>query len=139
MNNTSIDLVGLELTESNMSKLAGIITKAVDDGFQDSIELDRRLKFIEETIKIAREKLNKSAIIQAYNHSDIASVRNGYAILDYDTDSAYKSIKDRLSERKSHLDLAFKSKDEIVINGEIIPKIVVKNYTKDSVIYKFPK
>jgi len=35
MNNTSIDLVGLELTESNMSKLAGIITKAVDDGFQD--------------------------------------------------------------------------------------------------------
>lgn len=68
MNNTSIDLVGLELTESNMSKLAGIITKAVDDGFQDSIELDRRLKFIEETIKIAREKLNKSAIIQAYNH-----------------------------------------------------------------------
>ena len=139
MNNTSIDLVGLELTESNMSKLAGIITKAVDDGFQYSIELDRRLKFIEETIKIAREKLNKSAIIQAYNNSDIASVRNGYAILDYESDSCYKSIKDRLSERKSHLDLAFKSKDEIVINGEIIPKIVVKNYTKDSVIYKFPK
>ena len=66
MNNTSIDLVGLELTESNMSKLAGIITKAVDDGFQDSIELDRRLKFIEETIKIAREKLNKSEIGRAH-------------------------------------------------------------------------
>ena len=116
-----------------------MLFRSVDDGFQDSIELDRRLKFIEETLKIAREKLNKSAIIQAYNHSDIASVRNGYAILDYESDSGYKSIKDRLSERKSHLDLSFKSKDEIVINGEIIPKIAVKNYTKDSVIYKFQK
>ena len=143
MNTTSIDLVGLDLTKSNIEKLASNITKQVDEGFQDAIELDCRLKFVEETIKNAREKLNKAAIMQANNRQEVngvkASIRQGYAQLDYMQDEAYKKLHERLEERKEHLNMAFKSKDEIVISGEIIPKVPIKSYTKDSITYTFQK
>jgi hypothetical protein len=143
MNNNSIDLVGLELTKSNIEVLASNIINQVNEGFQDAIELDCRLKFVEETLKKAREKLKKQVLLAGINRQEIngvkTSFRNGYAILDYETDSTYEVLKNKLSERKDHLDLAFKSKDEIVINGEIIPKIAVKNYTADSISYTFSK
>lgn len=142
-NNTSIDLVGLELTKSNIEVLAKSLTTQVDEGFQNAMDLDCRLKFVEETCKKARESLKKAVLLQGINRHEIngvkTAIRNGYAMLDYESDSAYKAIKDRLSERKDHLDLAFKSKDEIVINGEIIPKLDVKSYKADSISYTFSK
>ncbi len=143
MNNNSIDLVGLELTKSNIEKLASNITKQVDEGFQDAIELDCRLKFVEFTIELAREKLNKAAIMQSYNRHEINGVKTlvkqGYAKLDYMQDEAFRNLYERLEERKEHLNMAFKSKDEIVISGEVIPKVPIKSYTKDSITYTFQK
>lgn len=143
MNKTSIDLVGLELTKSNIEKIASDLTKQVDEGFQDAIELDCKLKFVESTVKVAREKLNSKAIFQAHNRHEINTVKTtvkiGYAQLNYEEDDAYKKLKERLEERKEHLNLAFKSKDEIVVNGEIIPKVSIKSYVKDSITYIFPK
>ena len=143
MNNTSIDLVGLELTKSNIEKIASDLTKQVDEGFQDAIELDCKLKFVELALKIAREKLNNKAIFQAHNRHEIntvkTTVKTGHAILNYEEDDAYNKLKERLEERKGHLILAFRSKNEIVVNGEIIPKVSVKSYVKDSITYTFPK
>jgi len=48
-NNTSIDLVGLELTKSNIEVLAKSLTTQVMAGYQDAMDLDCRLKFVEET------------------------------------------------------------------------------------------
>ena len=59
----------------------------------------------------------------------------GGPMLDYAADHKYVELEFLLKERKEKLDMAFKSKDVMVEEktGEIIPKVPIKTYRKDSI------
>ena len=145
-NNTQIDLLGSnELSKSNILTLSEKLIEPFEKGEKTAIEMDMQLKFIEETIKQARANINSyvtSSNIEKgleINGCKI-SRKEGYAQLNYEDDPEYLRIKTLLAERKELLDSAFKSTHNIVTDdGEVIPKVSVKSYTKDSVSYTFKK
>jgi hypothetical protein len=121
------------------------LIEAFENGEKTAIEMDMQLKFVEETIKEARVNISKyvsSSNIEkglTLNGCKI-SKREGYAQLNYEDDFEYLRLKTLLAERKELLDSAFKSSHNIVTNdGEIIPRVSVKSYTKDSISYTFKK
>jgi len=68
------------------------------------------------------------------------SKRNGYAILDFEQDAEYAMLKKQLDERKALLTQSFKTVHNVITdNGEVVPKLPVKSYTSDSIIYTFKK
>ena len=145
-NNNSIGLLGSnELSKSNISKLSEMLIEPFESGEKTAIEMDMQLKFVEETVKQAREKINgfvTSSNIEKGLEIEGCKVsrREGYAQLNYEDDKEYLRLKTLLAERKELLDSAFKSNHNIVTDeGEVIPKVSVKNYTKDSVSYTFKK
>jgi hypothetical protein len=147
-NNNTIGLLGsLELSKPSMNILALKLIEPLQNDEKTAIELDMQLKFIEETVKQAREKIN-SDVLQSNIDKGLVLVLNGckvsrkegYAQLNYEDDHEYLRIKTLLAERKELLDSAFKSTHNIVTDeGEVIPKVSVKSYTKDSVSYTFKK
>ena len=145
-NTTNIDLLGSkELSKSNILDLSMKLLEPFENGEKTAIEMDMQLKFIEETIKKAREQMNSfvlaSSIVKGFeiNGCKVAT-KEGYAQLNYEDDYEYLRLKTLLAERKELLDLAFKSIHNIVTDdGEVIPKVSVKGYTKDSVSYTFKK
>ncbi len=146
MNNEKIDLLGSkELSKSNILDLATKLLEPFENGEKTAIEMDMQLKFIEETIKKSREQLNSFVLASNFtkgfeiNGCKIAS-KEGYAQLNYEEDKTYLQLKTLLAERKELLDIAFKSSHNIVTNdGEVIPKVSIKSYTKDLVSYTFKK
>ena len=143
-NNTQIDLLGSdELSKSNISKFSEMLIEPFENGEKTAIEMDMQLKFIEETIKQARASINSyvtsSNIEKGLTINDCkVSRKEGYAQLNYEDDPEYLRIKTLLAERKELLDSAFKSSFNIVTDdGEVIPRVSVKSYTKDSVSYTF--
>ncbi len=145
-NNTQIGLLGSnELSKSNISKLSEMLIEPFESGEKTAIEMDIQLKFVEETVKQAREKINgfvtQSNIDKGLEIEGCkVSRREGYAQLNYEDDKTYLQLKTLLAERKELLDSAFKSNHNIVTDdGEVIPKVSVKSYTKDSVSYTFKK
>ncbi len=145
-NNTQIGLLGSnELSKSNISKLSEMLIEPFESGEKTAIEMDMQLKFVEETVKQAREKINgfvtQSNIDKGLEIEGCkVSRREGYAQLNYEDDKTYLQLKTLLAERKELLDSAFKSNHNIVTDeGEVIPKVSVKSYTKDSVSYTFKK
>ncbi len=145
-NNNSIGFLGSnELSKSNISKLSEMLIEPFESGEKTAIEMDMQLKFVEETVKQAREKINgfvtQSNIDKGLEIEGCkVSRREGYAQLNYEDDKTYLQLKTLLAERKELLDSAFKSNHNIVTDeGEVIPKVSVKNYTKDSVSYTFKK
>lgn len=145
-NQTNIDLLGSnELSKSNISKFSEMLIEPFENGEKTAIEMDMQLKFIEETIKEARVNINSYVTSSNIEKGLIlngckVSLKEGYAQLNYDDDIEYLRLKTLLAERKELLDSAFKSTHNIVTDeGEVIPKVSVKGYTKDSVSYTFKK
>jgi len=122
-----------------------MLIEPFESGEKTAIEMDMQLKFVEETVKQAREKINgfvtQSNIDKGLEIEGCkVSRREGYAQLNYEDDKTYLQLKTLLAERKELIDSAFKSNHNIVTDdGEIIPKVSVKSYTKDSVSYTFKK
>jgi hypothetical protein len=142
LNNQSIDLLGSkELSKSNITAISNKIVTELET--KSALEVDLQLKFIEEIVKDARGKINPYVLKAVSSNTEIngckIAYKNGYAQLDYEQDSEYLSLKNALSRRKEWLDLSFKSSEEIVVDSEIVPKVGVKSYTKDSVTYAFKK
>ena len=145
-NNTQIDLLGSnELSKSNILTLADKLIVPFENGEKTAIEMDMQLKFIEETIKQARANIinyvTSSNIEKGLTINGCKVLRKeGYAQLNYEDDPEYLRIKTLLAERKELLDSAFKSSFNIVTDeGEVIPRVSVKSYTKDSVSYTFKR
>jgi len=146
-NNTQIGLLGSnELSKSNISKLSEMLIEPFESGEKTAIEMDMQLKFVEETVKQAREKINgfvtQSNIDKGLEIEGCkVSRREGYAQLNYEDDSIYLELKEKLAQRKSDLDNAYKSNFTTCNEetGEVILKVSVKSYTKDSVSYTFKK
>ena len=140
-----IDLLGLELSKSNIEAISENLLLPLKDDKVDVLELDIRLKFIEETVNKAREKINSELLNKNIEKGcelfgAKISKRNGYAILDYEQDSEYLRLKNLLEARKEVLTQAHNTIHNVVTeDGEIVPKVSVKSYTKDSVSYTFKK
>lgn len=132
-----------QLTRSEIESKALSLIEGVQNGYEDAFELDIKLKFLEETIKEAREKISeqlKKKDTFDNLHGVKVSKRNGYALLDYSKDSVYCELEKQLNERKELLKNAHVSKHMIVTEeGEVIEKVPVKSYVKDSISYTFPK
>lgn len=132
-----------QLTRSEIESKALSLIEGVQNGYEDAFELDIKLKFLEETIKEAREKISEQ-LKKKDTFDNLRGVkvskRNGYALLDYSKDSVYCELEKQLNERKELLKNAHVSKHMIVTEeGEVIEKVPVKSYVKDSISYTFPK
>jgi hypothetical protein len=107
--------------------------------------MDCKLKFAEESIKVAREKIKPYVMKKEIGSTHElfgckVSKRNGYAILDFEQDAEYAMLKRQLDERKALLSQSFKTVHRVVTeDGEVAPKLPVKSYTSDSISYTFKK
>jgi len=139
-----IDLEGLDLSKSIIEVIADNLIINVIEGFESALETDIKLKFIEETVKLARGKINTLAInqstgIESFEGCKITNKKGGQ-ILDYESDKEYLRLKTLLDERKELLNQAYKLDINLVTNdSEIIPKVPVKTFVKDSISYSFKK
>ena len=136
--NTSLDKVGIEEVSENLIEL-------FKNGELEALEMDCKLKFAEESIKVAREKIKPYVLKKEIGSTHElfgckVSKRNGYAILDFEQDADYAMLKRQLDERKALLIQSFKTVHNVVTEqGEIVPKLPVKSYTSDSISYTFKK
>ena len=136
--NTSLDKVGIEEVSENLIEL-------FKNGELEALEMDCKLKFAEESIKVAREKIKPYVLKKEIGSTHElfgckVSKRNGYAILDFEQDAEYAMLKKQLDERKSLLSQSFKTVHNVVTeDGEVVPKLPVKSYTSDSISYTFKK
>lgn len=134
----SLDRVGIEEVSENL-------IEAFKNGELDALEMDCKLKFAEESIKVAREKIKPYVMKKEIGSTHElfgckVSKRNGYAILDFEQDAEYAILKKQLDERKALLSQSFKTVHNVVTdNGEVVPKLPVKSYTSDSISYTFKK
>ena len=139
-----ISLEGLELSKGTIEVIADNLIINVIDGFDSALETDIKLKFIEETIKLARGKINTLAINQSVGVASFEgckiTAKKGGQTLDYEADKEYLRLKTLLDERKELLNQAYKLSINLVTDdGEIIPKVPVKTFIKDSISYAFKK
>jgi hypothetical protein len=134
----NLDRVGIEEVSENL-------IEAFKNGELDALEMDCKLKFAEESIKSAREKIKPYVMKKEIGSSHQlfgckVSKRNGYAILDFEQDEEYAFLKKQLDERKALLTQAYKTVHNVVTEqGEIVRKLPVKSYTSDSISYTFKK
>ena len=136
------------LNEANVTQVSEeFLTAYADDletGEISILELDIRLKFAEKVIENARAKLYQQAKDSINNGKTVlgveAKVRAGSVQLDLAKDVEYKKYDTLLKERAELLKQAHKSSQPVYsLEGEEIPKPHVKGYTKDALIYTFPK
>jgi hypothetical protein len=136
--NTSLDKVGIEEVSENLIEL-------FKNGELEALEMDCKLKFAEESIKVAREKIKPYVMKKEIGSTHElfgckVSKRNGYAILDFEQDAEYAMLKKQLDERKALLTQSFKTVHNVITeDGEVVPKLPVKSYTSDSISYTFKK
>ena len=136
--NTSLDKVGIEEVSENLIEL-------FKNGELDALEMDCKLKFAEESIKVAREKIKPYVLKKEIGSTHElfgckVSKRNGYAIIDFEQDAKYAMLKRQLDEYKALLSQSFKTVHNVVTeDGEVVPKLPVKSYTSDSISYTFKK
>lgn len=134
-----------ELTHAQIEVTSNDLIASSIEGWEDVLDLDIRLKFMEECIKLAREKINSNVrnVGEKENerHGVKISFRNGYAVYDLEKDEQYLKAKEALKERETILKEACKSKSVIYVTeeGEEVIKPPVKSYTKDSISYSFKK
>jgi hypothetical protein len=134
----NLDRVGIEEVSENLIEL-------FKNGELEALEMDCKLKFAEESIKVAREKIKPYVMKKEIGSTHElfgckVSKRNGYAILDFEQDAEYAMLKKQLDERKALLSQSFKTVHNVVTdNGEVVPKLPVKSYTSDSISYTFKK
>lgn len=140
-----LTLDGMELSKSTIEVQADNIIANVIDGFDSALELDVKLKYVEETIKLARGKIKENVQkesdkgVNSYQGCTVSKKKGSYR-LDYSKDKVYSDIEKELEERKKLLDQAYNSTAILVINdGEIVPKVPVKTWVADSISYTFKK
>ena len=133
-----LDRVGIEEVSENLIEL-------FKNGELEALEMDCKLKFAEESIKVARDKIKPYVLKKEIGSTHElfgckVSKRNGYAILDFEQDAEYAMLKKQLDERKALLSQSFKTVHSVVTeDGEVVPKLPVKSYTSDSISYTFKK
>lgn len=132
-----------KFTKSTMLEIATDLMEGVFENNVSALETDVKLKAFEEIIKISRLAIEgkvKEEIGANATFSGVKTeIRNGYAAYNYEEDSTYASLNAQLKAREEILKQAAKSESEIVIDGELITKVSVKSYSKDSIIYTFSK
>jgi len=135
----------MELSKATIEVQADNLIVQVIDGFESALEVDVKLKFIEETVKNARGKINLLAMGEAakgVKSIDGCTITQkvGGKTLDYEKDPGYAKIKKQLDGRKELLDTAFKTDGYLVdSDGLEVPKVPVKKWIKDSISYTFAK
>lgn len=136
--NVPLDRVGIEEIADML------ITPFINENL-DALQMDCKLKFAEESIKVAREKIKPWVMKKEIGSTHElfgckVSKRNGYAILDFEQDAEYAMLKKQLDERKALLSQSFKTVHKVITeDGEVVPKLPVKSYTSDSISYTFKK
>lgn len=143
---TNIQLLGSkDLSKNTIREVSDKIYEVFDNGEKTALELDLELKFAEEIIKETRSKLSTWILEGHVKDNPVLNgckigYKYGYAQPDYEADAEYLELKTKLAERKDLLDQAFKSNHNIVTDdGEVIPKVPTKGYTKNSITYTFKK
>ena len=142
---TTINPVSVQLDRVGIEEVSENLIESFKNGELDALEMDCKLKFAEESIKSAREKIKSYVMKKEIGSTHElfgckVSKRNGYAILDFEQDAEYAMLKKQLDERKALLTQAYKTVHNVVTEqGEIVPKLSVKSYTSDSIIYTFKK
>jgi hypothetical protein len=142
---TAINPVSVQLDRVGIEEVSENLIEAFKNGELDAIEMDCKLKFAEESIKSAREKIKPYVMKKEIGSTHElfgckVSRRNGYAILDFEQDAEYAMLKKQLDERKALLSQSFKTVHNVVTEqGEVVPKLPVKSYTSDSISYTFKK
>ena len=139
-----ISLDGLELSKGTIEVIADNLIINVIEGFDSALETDIKLKFIEETVKLARGKINTLAISQSVGVTSFEgckiTAKKGGQTLDYEKDETYRYLKEQLDKRKYQLDMASKCDGfSCDSDGVEIPKVPVKTFIKDSISYTFKK
>ena len=123
------------------------IIEAVQQGNMSALELDLKLKAIEETIKAAREKINGNALKEAqqYHNSEASLLgvsffhSDGHKTHIYECDPVWKELEFKKKCREELLKLAAKSDAAIYDEyGAEVPKVPIRG-TKPFVRYDFPK
>ena len=144
-NITTINPVSVMLDRVGIEEVSENLIEAFKNGELEALEMDCKLKFAEESIKVAREKIKPYVLKKEIGSTHElfgckVSKRNGYAILDFEQDAEYAMLKKQLDERKSLLSQSFKTVHNVVTeDGEVVPKLPVKSYTSDSISYTFKK
>jgi hypothetical protein len=144
-NITTINPVSVQLDRVGIEEVSENLIEAFKNGELDAIEMDCKLKFAEESIKVSREKIKPYVMKKEIGSTHElfgckVSKRNGYAILDFEQDAEYAMLKKQLDERKALLSQSFKTVHSVVTeDGEVVPKLPVKSYTSDSISYTFKK
>ena len=142
---TNINPVSVQLDRVGIEEVSENLIQAFKNSEFDALEMDCKLKFAEESIKVAREKIKPYVLKKEIGSTHElfgckVSKRNGYAILDFEQDSEYAMLKKQLDERKALLSQSFKTVHNVVTeDGEVVPKLPVKSYTSDSISYTFKK
>ena len=142
---TNINPVSVQLDRVGIEEVSENLIEAFKNGELEALEMDCKLKFAEESIKSAREKIKPYVLKKEIGSTHElfgckVSKRNGYAILDFEQDAEYAMLKKQLDERKSLLSQSFKTVHNVVTeDGEVVPKLPVKSYTSDSISYTFKK
>jgi hypothetical protein len=142
---TNINPVSVQLDRVGIEEVSEKLIEAFKNGEIDALEMDCKLKFAEESIKVAREKIKPYVMKKEIGSTHElfgckVSKRNGYAILDFEQDAEYAMLKKQLDERKALLSQSFKTVHNVVTeDGEVVPKLPVKSYTSDSISYTFKK
>ena len=141
----TINPVSVQLDRVGIEEVSENLIEAFKNGELDALEMDCKLKFAEESIKSAREKIKPYVMKKEIGSTHElfgckVSRRNGYAILDFEQDVEYAMLKKQLDERKALLSQSFKTVHNVVTeDGEVVPKLPVKSYTSDSISYTFKK
>jgi len=142
---TNINPVSVQLDRVGIEEISENLIESFKNSELDALEMDCKLKFAEESIKVAREKIKPYVLKKEIGSTHElfgckVSKRNGYAILDFEQDAEYAMLKKQLDERKSLLSQSFKTVHNVVTeDGEVVPKLPVKSYTSDSISYTFKK
>lgn len=142
---TNINPVTVQLDRVGIEEVSENLIESFKNGEFEALEMDCKLKFAEESIKSAREKIKPYVMKKEIGSTHElfgckVSKRNGYAILDFEQDSEYAMLKKQLDERKALLSQSFKTVHNVVTeDGEVVPKLPVKSYTSDSISYTFKK
>ena len=143
--NRNVNPVSVQLDRVGIEEIAdNLITPFLNESL-DALEMDCKLKFAEEAIKVAREKIKPWVLKKEIGSTHElfgckVSRRNGYAILDFEQDAECAMLKRQLDERKALLSQSFKTVHSVITeDGELVPKLPVKSYTSDSISYTFKK
>lgn len=126
------------ISKADIENLATSLIVDIEEGNKDALKVYIQAKALIELFSQIAERSLSTAMSEAYKHSDKSFDFIGAKVefkstgdrFDYEKDIEYKRLKDALKAREDILKYSAKSKDEIVIESEIIPKVPIKSASK---------